>query len=183
MPSLMGRGTGCIGRTGSLCLALGLLISEARAETTASFQLSATVVEGCEINAALPANGQDIGQIGTIDFGSHSALSTETITAALVRNAGISLSCTPSVSLSMTLDGGLHADAARNLQHVGGPERIAYRLYGDASFTQELTANQPTPISFSNPEAIALPIYGQLTLPGDKPPGVYSDTVMLTLTW
>lgn len=183
MASLAGAWTGRFGRTGELCLAFWLLLGSARAETSASFDLSATIVEGCEVNATLPADGQDVGQIGTIDFGSHSALSTATLTAGLVQNGGLHLSCTPSVSLSMSVNGGLHADGSRNLQRSGNTDRIAYRLYGDAAFTQELLANQPVPISFSDPEAITLPVYGRLTLPGTRPPGVYNDTVMVTLSW
>lgn len=175
--------TGLIGRIGGVCLAPCLQMPVAAADTMATFDLAATIVEGCEINATLPVDGQDVGQIGTLDFGSHSALSTETVTAALVQNAGLTLSCTSSVSLSMSLDGGLHADGSRNLQRSGDTDRIAYRLYGDSSFTQELLADQPVSISFGDPEAITLPVYGRLTLPGNSPPGIYSDTVMVTLSW
>lgn len=166
------------------CLGLGgCLASPALAGTTASFQVSATVVPGCEINGSAPAPSQNLGQLGTLNFGTHSALGTDTVTAVLVRNSGITLSCTPTVSLTMSLDGGQHAATTRNLQAAGGTERVAYRLYRDPGFGQELLANQGYGITFSDPYAVPLPIYGRLDLPGVRRPDVYRDTVTVTLTW
>ncbi len=175
---------GLMRRTAAACLALGLFApAAATAQTTASFQVSAAIVPGCEVNGATPAAGASVGQIGTLDFGTHSALATGQVTATMVRSAGFTLACTPSVALAMTLDGGLHAAGGRNLQAQGGPERIAYRLYSDAAFSQELLTGQAVPLAFSTPSSVALPVYARLTLPGNARPAVYSDTVVVTLAW
>lgn len=175
------RGMKC--RTAIAYLASWLFVPAAAAETSATFQVSATVVPGCEVNGSTPAPGASVGQIGTLDFGSHPALATGQVTATMVRSAGFTLACTPSVALSMTLDGGLHAAGGRNLQAQGGPERIAYHLYGDAAFSQELLTGQAFPLTFSNPSAVAMPVYARLTLPGNARPAVYADTVVVTLAW
>lgn len=170
-------GGGVLGICLSLCLT-----APAAAETSASFQVSATIVPGCEINGSPPVAEQSVGGLGTLDFGEHSALATGMVSTSLAQNADLTLNCTPSVALTMSLGGGLHTAGARNLQEPGGG-RIAYRLYRDAAFGQELLANQFFPVSFAGPGAIALPIYGRLTLAGDSRPGTYTDTVIVTLAW
>lgn len=170
-------------RTAAACLAPWLLATPAAAETSAAFQVSASVVPGCEVNGGTPAPGASVGQIGTLDFGTHSALDTGQVTATMVRNAGFTLACTPTVALSMTLDGGLHTAGQRNLQAQDGAERIAYRLYRDAAFSQEFLTGQAVPVAFGTPSNVALPVYARLTLPGNARPAVYSDTVIVTLAW
>ena len=179
---------GAPGRAAAACLVPWLVPQAAVADTSASFLASAKIEAGCEINGVVPAANASVGQIGTLAFGTHSALATGPVTATMVQNGGFKLSCTPSVGLTMSLDGGQHGgsqgSALRNLQAPGtGADRIEYRLYRDAGFSQELQAGQPYPIIFSNPLAITLPIYGRLILPGNRRPEVYSDTVVVTLTW
>jgi len=158
------------------------LATSATAQTSASFQVSATIVPGCEINGSPPTAGQGIGQAGVLDFGSHSALETGQISVSLAQNGGLTFRCTPTVALTMALGGGLHAGSSRNVQGPGGA-RLAYNLFRDAGFTQQLAVDQPVPISFSGPGAIALPIYGRLNLGTANRPGTYTDTVVVTLAW
>ncbi|WP_275228417.1 Csu type fimbrial protein [Novosphingobium album (ex Liu et al. 2023)] len=164
-------------------MAATLAVPPARAETSATFDLAARIVAGCEINGDTAASGQAIGQTGTLDFGTHSALETGPVTAVMAWNSAVSMRCTPSVALTMAIGAGLHADSARNLQRQAGTSRIAYRLYRDAGFSQELIADQPVPISFSESLPITPAIYGRLVLPGDRPAGTYSDTVVVTFAW
>jgi spore coat protein U-like protein len=153
------------------------------ADTTATFQVSATIVSGCEINGVLASGGETLGDYGTVDFGTHSSLSTGTVTAAITPNASLTLSCTPGVSLTMALDGGLHAATSRNMQAAESADLVPYRLYSNASLTDELLIGQASSVSFSDPQAITLPVYGKVILSGDKQPDTYSDTVILTLSW
>lgn len=164
-----------------ICLSL-FLITPASAQTSASFQVSATIVPGCEINGSPPVAGQGVGQVGVLDFGTHSALDTGPISVSLAQNAGLTFRCTPAVALTMALGGGLHAGNSRNVQETGGA-RLAYRLFRDAGFTQELAADQPIAVSFSGSGAVALPIYATLNLGAGNRPGTYTDTVVVTLAW
>lgn len=162
--------------------ALGLPLP-AVADTSASFEVTASIVDGCEINGALPPNDQAVGEIGFLDFGSHSALATGPVTASLTPAAGLVLRCTPGVSLTMSTDGGLHEDGTRNLQDTAGSSRLPYRLYRDAGFSQEMLAGQASAVSLTAGEPVALLIYGRLSLTGTLPPGTYDDTVVVTLNW
>ncbi|UNK79785.1 spore coat U domain-containing protein [Sphingopyxis granuli] len=145
--------------------------------------MSATIVAGCEINGALATNGQSIGTYGTVDFGTHAALSTETVTAAILPDAGLTLACTPDVLLTVTLGGGLNNGATRNMKAAGSNALQPYTLHRDAGLSQEYAVDQPYAVTFDDPEAIILPVYGQAPLSGDKPPDIYSDTVLITLSW
>ncbi|WP_336962840.1 spore coat U domain-containing protein [Sphingobium aquiterrae] len=159
------------------------LPSAAEAATSALFQASATIVSGCEINRALPAGGASLGEIGTLDFGTHSALATGPATAMMAQDASVELRCTPDVTLTMTTDAGLHGGTTRNLQASHSSDRLPYRLYRDAAFSQEVLANQPIAVSFSAASQISLPLYGRMTLPGNMPPDTYGDTIVVTLNW
>ena len=179
---------GAPGRAAAACLVPWFAPQAAVAETSASFLVSATIEAGCEVNGSVPAPNAGIGQIGTLAFGTHSALATGPVTATMVQSGGFPLACTPTALPTMTLDGGLHGgstgSALRNLESpAGAAERIAYRLYRDAGFNQELLAGQAYAVSLDNPLAITLPIHGRLTLAGNRRAAVYSDTVVVTLTW
>jgi spore coat protein U-like protein len=93
------------------------------------------------------------------------------------------MKCTPSVSLSMAVDGGRHADGGRHLQAEGGESRLAYALYRDVGFSQELAIDQPYPVNFSGSGPITHSIFGRVMLPGERLAGTYSDTVVVTLSW
>jgi len=159
------------------------LSNPAMADTTTSFQVSATVVSGCEINGSLASGGEALGRYGLLDFGSHSSLSRDTVSTAIAADAGLTLSCTPGVALSMALGAGQHGSAVRNMQAAGSGALLPYRLYRDAGFSNEMQIDQAYAVTFADPEAIALPIYGRAVLSGDKPPDTYSDTIVLTLSW
>lgn len=83
--------------------------------------------------------------------------------------------------------GGGHAAAGiRNLQlGANSGARIAYSLCRDAGCAQLIAIGTPYAVSVSgtNSEDVRLPIYGRLTLPGTRPPGTYTDTLTVTLTW
>ncbi|EHJ59359.1 hypothetical protein NSU_3691 [Novosphingobium pentaromativorans US6-1] len=127
--------------------------------------------------------GEALGRYGSLDFGTHPSLSTDTASAAIAADAGLTLSCTPGVTLSMALGGGQHGSATRNMQASGSNDLLAYRLYRDAAFSNEMQVDQAYSVSFADPEDMVLPIYARVVLGGDKPPDTYSDTVVLTLSW
>lgn len=167
-------------------LLLAVMSSDvASAATSASFQVSAAIVSGCAVDG-LGMDG-DAGHIGQLDFGEGMALATTVHTANLAASQTIVLRCTPGTALTMTIGGGSHlASGQRHLQRGStSADRLSYRLYRDAGFTQEIGVNQPQSISIStgNMNNVLLPVHGRLTLPGNRVPGVYTDTLLVTLDW
>ena len=166
-----------------VCLTGGF--PSARAETTAQFDVTATIVAGCLVDG-LGASG-NAGTIGRLDFGVDSTFSTATHTATTTTGQAIHLRCTPGVNLMMSIDGGGHAAAgARHLQRSADTSaRIAYALCRDAACTLPVAigGSAALPVSSANSEDVRLPIFGSLILPGTLPPGTYTDTLTVTLSW
>lgn len=77
----------------------------------------------------------------------------------------------------------MHPTTSRNMQASGSAALIPYTLYRDSGLGDEFVVDQAFPVTFSNPQAITLPVYGKVILTGDKPPDTYLDTVTMTLSW
>ena len=161
------------------CAALGLLCAISlplplAAVTSQSFEVSATVTAGCLVTGG-------VSNYGSLDFGTHSALATNTVQVPL--SGGVQLQCTPGVTLNMTVDGGQYNSSGRHMQLNSGSDRVAYQLFRDAAFSQSLGIGQSVTVAYSDANNISLPIYGQVQLPGDQPGGIYSDVLQVQLSW
>ncbi|OLL32713.1 hypothetical protein BTH42_05515 [Burkholderia sp. SRS-W-2-2016] len=148
-----------------------------QAATTTTFQVSAQITAGCQVNNGAISNPS----FGTLDFGSHPATETGTADASLSATSGITISCTPGVNMSMTVGSGQNYGTARNMAY--GSNLIPYRIYRDAGFASEYAPASSYAISYTDPDNIVLPIFAVATLSGSNPPGVYQDTVTVTLSW
>ena len=153
-----------------LCSCSGVL----HGATTATFQVGAGIVAGCLVTSTG-------GTYGSLNFGTYPALSTSPVSVTLV--GGVTLQCTPGVTVSMQVDGGLHNTSGRHLQIGSGSARVAYQLFQDAAHSQSLGIAQSVNVPYTNANAISLPIFGYVLLPGNQPAGAYSDTVQVQLSY
>ncbi len=105
-------------------------------------------------------------------------------------NGDVSVTCSENVAYHITLDAGLnYAAGARNLSD-GGAGRFGYALYKDPALTSEWGdsdyANTFTGGSSladtGNGALQAHTVYGRL-LPGTGTPGLYTDTVTVTVVY
>lgn len=146
------------------------------AQVSSSFQVSAQVVAGC-----LVVGGGS--NYGSLDFGSYSALSSGPVSTAFT-GTSVTLQCTPGVALSMSIGGGQNnSSGTRNLKRSTGPQLLAYQLFRDAGFSQSLGIDQSVAVTYSDPNAIKLPVYARAQLSGNLPAGSYTDVVQVVLTW
>lgn len=144
------------------------------AVTSQTIQVSATIAAGCLV----VGGGTNYGSLA---FGSYSSLSTSPVSVAL--SGGVTLQCTPGVTLNMTVDGGLHNASGRRMQLNSGSAQVAYQLFQDAALSQSLGISQSVSVAYSNANNITLPIYGRVVLPGNLPGGTYSDVLQVQLSW
>ncbi|AOR79369.1 Csu type fimbrial protein [Novosphingobium resinovorum] len=160
-----------------------VIASTAHAETSKTFAVSATIAAGCAVDG-LGTSGS-AGTMGTLTFPSQPSVATTTLQANISGSQAIVLRCTPGVSLTMSIDGGLHAATGRTLQLGTTANRLAYSLCADAGCAQAIGINQAISIAVTstNMNNVRLPVYGRLTLPGTTPPGTYTDTLTVTLSW
>jgi len=97
----------------------------------------------------------------------------------------LSIACTPGVALSMSINGGQNFSSVRRMTRSGGTEVVGYRLYSSSSLAanSEIGVNQAIPITYTNSNNIALPLFGVALLTGFSLPGTYSDQLTVTLSW
>ncbi|HHJ1297595.1 Spore Coat Protein U domain protein [compost metagenome] len=153
-----------------------LLATPLGAAPTSTFQVSAQIVAGC-----LVVGG--VSNYGALNFGTQSALASGTLSTSL-GGSTVTFQCTPGVALSMSLDGGQNnASGTRNLKRTGGTQVLAYQLYRDAAYSQAFGIGQSVAVSYTDPTAIKLPVYGRTQLTGTLPAGTYTDVVQVTVTW
>ncbi|MEH3047325.1 Csu type fimbrial protein [Sphingomonas adhaesiva] len=152
--------------------------SPAAAETAKPFEVSARILPGCLV--ATDAGGR----WGTIDLGRVAGVPGSIGDATLVSTAGagLSIECTPGMTVNVTADTGDHAAAGeRRLQRSGGTDTIAYRLFADGSSTP--WAGAAVPLSFAAGGTRLLPVRARATLTAPVAAGTYTDTVRITLSW
>lgn len=156
---------------------------DARADTLAQFDVTASIVPGCLVDGH--GSSGNAGTIGRLDFGEDSTLSTDPKRAAIGQT--VRLRCTPGVTLTMTVDGGRNAaGGARHLQLGGDTSaRLPYTLCRDTACAQPIAIGDTAlvQVSAANGQDVQLPVFGVLTLPGTLPPGTYSDMLTVTLAW
>lgn len=120
---------------------------------------------------------------GTIDFGTHSALSSiiTAQSAAAGGGSNIQLNCTLALPYNVSLDGGANYSASSR-HMANGATQVQYQLYQDSARLI------PWPVSTGVPglgtgAATNFIVYG--TVPNQASPaaGTYTDIVNATVTW
>lgn len=151
----------------------------AHAEMTRSFTVSASVVNGCSVNADATQGW------GRIDMGTTPGTAGARAEGSLVSagGAGIAVECTPGVTATLSADGGDNAaGGARRLRQSGGSATIAYQLFADGSSSEWAASPVSLPFAPGSGQRL-VPIRAVATLVGAQPAGTYTDTVRITLTW
>ncbi|UXI02016.1 spore coat U domain-containing protein [Photobacterium sp. TY1-4] len=155
------------------------------AATSDTFQVSATIEDGCLVNGAVADPDHVLGIIATMDFGSVPVTLPTAVSASLIYQSTFTLSCTPGITMNVSVNGGTNqTDGSRHLKHQSEPELIAYQLYRDAAKSQALAIGVAYPVdTSSDPDDIKIFLWGLATITGNEPAGTYSDALTLTLSW
>lgn len=137
-------------------------------EASGQFGVSVTIVASCRLTV----------EGGNLPFG------VVRQGASASAQSSIGVRCSANQPYAIGFDYGQHAEGNQR-RMSDGSAAAAYQLYADASHRSPLG-----PIGSANAvhgmgtgAAQAIPVYGQLTVDPGAPPGAYSDTVRLTVTW
>ena len=165
--------------------AIGLLVATvmlspglARADTnTATLSVSATVVGSCSIAA------------GPLTFGNYDPTGVQSATP-LDGTASITVQCLNSLSADVTLGQGANADAGstdasplRRLSNGSG-DYLSYDLYSDSSRTVAWGNTVGSAVGHVGTGLpVIITVYGRLQAGQTGPTGVYTDTVVATITF
>lgn len=139
--------------------------------TTLTDQISATatVKSGCSI-----LNAEDMA------FGNKSPAQNSQLQASAV--ATIAVQCPTGTSYSVSLGSGLHPEGnKRMLCHAG--ECVSYTLYQDAAHSVEWSDSHPLKNYSSDGQAQNMVVYGQVPPQQWPSSGVYTDTVIINVTY
>lgn len=100
--------------------------------------------------------------------------------------SNLSVTCTLDGAYTIALDGGAVTGDVndRRMQLGPGPETVEYQLYQDAGHAQVWGGTPGTVvggIGTGVPQSV--PVFGLVPPQGPKPPGVYQDTITVTVTF
>lgn len=144
--------------------------------TTTTFQVSATVLKTCSVTA------------GALGFGNYTPGA-----GAATASSTVNVNCTKSTGFTVALDAGTTTGAtiAQRLMKDSGSNTLQYNLYtantyttvwGDGSGTSATQAGTGAGVA----TAVPFTVYGQLpdnVTNQAAPPGSYTDTVKVTVTY
>lgn len=149
--------------------------------TTGSISVGATVAAGCQLVVSPGQNG--LVSFGVLDFGTHPPTRTGTVsTMAGGGAAQVQIQCTPGTTLKIVANAGQNAVSAQRHLALGGA-RVPYTLTLLSGSNPALAPNAEVTLPMGvSPRP--LPVQGTVTFPGSGlVPGVYTDTVLVTVSW
>ncbi|NLS17185.1 spore coat protein U domain-containing protein [Rhizobium sp. P40RR-XXII] len=136
---------------------------------TASFSVNASVAGNCLVS------------VQNIDFGTQGVLRTN-----VDATGSVTATCTPGTNYTISLNGGTANAAPTARKMAKGAETVTYGLYKDTGRLQPWgDANTPgsTVAGSGTGAAQPLTVYGRVPPQTTPSPGVYTDTVVVTLTY
>jgi len=132
-----------------------------------SFTVNAVVNRTCTVTAQ------------NINFGSHGVISSN-----VDANGALSVSCTPDLPYTISLNGGLSNAEPTQRRMTLGTNAIIYGLYSNAARSVAWgSAVGQTLSGTGTGSAQNIPVYGRVARQTTPPPGTYSDTVVVTVTY
>ncbi len=137
--------------------------------TRAPFTVTATNVTTCSVTAT------------TVDFGT-----TGVIQTAVNATGTLSITCTASAPYTVSLNGGNDAATNPTLRKMSkGAEKITYGLYRDSARTLPWgsTISVDTAAGTGTGLAQTLTVYGRVPAQTTPSPGLYTDTIVATVTY
>lgn len=168
-----------------IALMLGCARISLAATATDTFEVSATVQNGCAFGSQ--STGTGVTDMGTLDFGTLASVGSAIDATSSAGAGSIVLTCTPGMTVAIALDYGRNAGSASARHLASGDETLAYQLYKEASHgTVWGTQADGLAMSIANFPAstTTYTVYARLfavqTLPSA---GVYSDVVTITLSY
>jgi spore coat protein U domain-containing protein, fimbrial subunit CupE1/2/3/6 len=153
----------------------GLLAGPGAEATTATntFTVQAVINAACSVSAT------------TLNFGTYDPASG----TALSGTSTVNVSCTSGTPYTTSLDVGTAAGSSFTTRTIAsGTNILNYNLYRDSARTQVWGDGTGSTFTVAGTGSgiltpIALTVYGQVPTAQDKPPGTYTSTITVTVTY
>lgn len=135
--------------------------------TQPSFTTQANVIPNCSVTAQ------------NINFGSHGVLSSQ-----VDATGGINVTCTPGTNYTIGLNNGLSGTGPTARRMTLGGESVLYGLYKDSARSQPWgNAGGDLATGTGAGATQSLPVYGRVPSQPTPAAGLYTDTVVVTVTY
>jgi spore coat protein U-like protein len=136
--------------------------------TRPSFTAQANVVPNCNVTAQ------------NIDFGQSGVLATN-----IDATGSIGVTCTPGTTYNVGLNNGLNGDGPTQRRMTLGGQTVTYGLYSDAARSQPWgnTIGSDTVPGTGAGTGQTITVFGRVPPQTTPPPGTYTDTVVVTVTY
>lgn len=152
-------------------LAVGVVVPVLAQISTTQFNVQITITSECLINSATD-----------LDFGA-----TGVINAAIDADSEIAVQCTNLTPYDIGLDAGsgLGATVGDRLMTGPGSATVAYSLFTDAARADVWgdTIGTDTVAGTGTGAQQIYPVYGRIPAQATSAPGLYTDTITVTLTY
>jgi spore coat protein U-like protein len=139
------------------------------ATASATFQVQINIQASCTV---VSATAMDFGTVGVLS-------------AAVTQTSSIAIQCTASTPYDVGLSQGLNGGSVLTRQMSGGGGQIGYSLYRDAARTLNWgeTLGADTVSGTGNGAAQTYTVYGRVPAQTTPSPGLYTDTITVTVTY
>lgn len=135
--------------------------------SSASFTVSANVMANCNITAH------------DLDFGQHGILDS-----AVDATGQLDVVCTPGTSYAISMNNGLNGDGPTQRRMMLGGQSILYGLYKDSARSQPWGSSGGEVLTGTGTgTTVAVPVHGRVPPQATPGAGLYSDTVVVTITY
>ncbi|WP_241609572.1 spore coat U domain-containing protein [Rosenbergiella australiborealis] len=150
--------------------------------TTATFQVSAIIKNGCALGTS---SASSTSNFGTINFGTMTAITANVDTASTTGAGSIIVTCTPGMAITIALDYGVNGGSATKRYLALGQHLLGYQLYQDASHSVVWGLGSLAYSVSAFPQTTqTYTVYGRLFSSSTLPTtGTYTDTVTVTLAY
>lgn len=172
----------------SCCMLAGLglaLASQAQAASvTGNITSTLTLIAACQVNGSSGTSGLNFG---ALNFGTQDALFSS-VSAQVQKSGGgaMSILCSagaiPVIKVRAGLHDGQSSGGTRSLADGSG-NFVPYDLYTDAGGSNLLAIDGTITLPLSTGVAQTVNLYGRAVGKAGLPPGVYSDTIAVELSF
>lgn len=170
-----------------ILLLLFLLNSiSADAANDQTLQASATevkieVVNGCSLNNVTSGTAS----LGTLNFGDMYKLNVVRDAVTSLGNGSIELRCTPGTTAKITMNAGLYGNNVNNrkMRLTTGSATLDYQLYTSSTRQTVWDNTIGVSVTFNSDVTQSIFIYGRVPVQTTPISGIYSDQVIVTVSY
>lgn len=142
---------------------------------TGNLAVQIVISAECKVTTGVGTNAMDFGTTGVID-------------ADINKTGRVDVSCTNGTSYNVALGQGLYGTAVTDRKMKSGTTTVNYVLYRDSARQQNWGvttsgAGADVYTGTGNGSSQQIPVYGSVKAPQTPPPGIYTDTVAITVNY